>query len=189
MTLTQSLRGPCTPTWSPSATPEAFPHRSARPGPKEEEKMCRAFNSQFNEILLYHQVNNPDSLMWYHVPNGQKAAGSYVAKKLCGKLNRMDMIGWVTGELNTQGAIAGKGDQLMGARRGVPDYEFHWTGDTNMTGFIEVKDPTQGVISSEQTEFQKWCIRTGRYHAFAYSVGEMFSILQEWGIIKKETII
>lgn len=153
-----------------------------------EDKICNAFVKQFNELIQYNQINYPKSLKWYFVPNGQRAAGKAVAAKICGMLKRMDMIGWVAKELQTQGAIAGRRDKNMGALKGVTDYHFHWTDSgINYTGFIEVKIPGEAPFD-EQIDFQEWCDGTGRLHAYAYSVTDILKTLQDWGIIKKNTI-
>jgi hypothetical protein len=43
---------------------------------KDEVQICSEFKKELEDLILYNQVYHTASFMWYHIPNGQKAAGS-----------------------------------------------------------------------------------------------------------------
>lgn len=156
---------------------------------KDEVKICQDFNKLLSDLVLYHQINNPDSFMYYHIPNGQKAGGQFLAKKICAKIRRFDIMGWLIKEFSTFASIMGTQEKLMGTRRGVPDYFFSWEDDegSQRLGYLECKVPN-GTVTPEQKAFEEYCNLTGIPHAYFYSHTQGLRILQLWGVLKESCI-
>lgn len=132
-----------------------------------EDEICAAFVRALLDLERYHQIVNPESFMWYHIPNGQRAGGNVTAR-----------------------AIAGARDRRLGARRGVPDYCFHWRDaeGTPWIGYLEAKS-SEGSLSPEQKAFSRYCEREQIPFAVFRTMQHGLRILQQWGIIKPEAII
>lgn len=127
-----------------------------------EHQMCRQFVLSLKTLITANQINNPESFMWFHIPNGQTAGSSKIAR-----------------------IAAGKRDKAIGARAGVADYEFIWRNEYgNQFGFLEAKYGTNG-LQENQRLFRDYCDNNDIPFAVFKSVDSGLRILQEWGIIKQ----
>lgn len=159
---------------------------------KDEAEICRKFVEAFSALISYGQVNNPDELMWYHIPLGQKAAGYFVAEQICTFFGRKDhaAINFVKKKLATFAAIMGKRDRDLGARKGTPDLYFSFRNEEGdfVIGYIEVKVPG-GKVQPEQVEFREYCVRVGLHHSYETDPWDIIKRLQEWGLVKSTAVI
>lgn len=130
-----------------------------------EHIMCRQFVISLNKLITANQINNPESFMWYHIPNGQSAGRSEIARM-----------------------VAGKRDKAIGARAGAPDYCFHWKNSLMSVGYLEAKHGKNGLQDNQKT-FRDWCDNNLIPYAVFRSVDEGLQILQDWEIIKKGVTI
>lgn len=133
---------------------------------QSEDELCRAFIKELDALLLYNQINNPESFKIWHNDNGQRA-GSDLSRK-----------------------IAGKRAKLMGGLKGLPDYTLLWRDAkfTPFTGFLEAKTK-EGEATKEQEDFIRYCHRENIPIAIFRTVPQAFRIMQEWGIIKETAIL
>lgn len=156
-----------------------------------EADMCRAFVDALRDLQLYHQIINPDSFLWYHIPNGQSAdEGAFFGFlfKICPQLRTFKDV--LHKALLYARKIAGAKDKALGAMPGVPDYFFMWRDSENtpFIGYLEAKSKT-GELSKEQGKFRAYCMRESIPYAEFRDHIQGLKILQEWGVIKEGAIL
>lgn len=153
---------------------------------KNEDELCTKFVEQFAELVRYSQVYNPDKLIWYHIPNGQRAGGWGLVDLLCKKIPVLQPFRKKVFDIvNGYGKIAGARDKRLGALKGVPDYFFSfWDKNGDLCfGWLEAKTKT-GRLTPEQVLFRDNARKQGAYVGEFRSIEQAFELLKSWGLIK-----
>lgn len=158
---------------------------------KDESALCREFCRQFQQVIDYNMINRPDSLMWYHIPNGQRSGGWALTETICKAFPMMAPHKQKLFKMISQyGGIAGRMDKLLGARKGVPDYFFSWRNADNVPfiGYLEAKIG-KGELTPEQEVFFRHCQKDGIYAAEFRTVDDALKTLKSWGVISERFIL
>jgi hypothetical protein len=69
----------------------------------------------------------------------------------------------------------------MGVRRGFPDFIF--ISPYGSVRFLELKR-AGGELTEEQAEFRLWCIKHGVPHVIAWSIDQVLTSLDQWGVLR-----